>query len=289
MVPRAVDLDRLPTASAALRSRSLLLGWTGRTCATGGLACALEIGCSSRITARIAASLSRLTTTAGMAGGVVLLGAIGVAPQNRTATSAEPHGRFGWRWSAEGSRGVDGIAAPNGASPELEVQVETGASPVIGAARLIFKTGLVLSLALLLISYLDQRSTATVIFGTLAVIFFLLLLCLPKSAGRATVFSSNTRQQARISLRFQNATRSWTVKSTSLSLIERLKAAAPEASDWGRLQGIYLPMIEGWLRRVPGLGEESADLAQEVLIIVFREVPRFDRQRVGSFRAWLAR
>ena len=74
---------------------------------------------------------------------------------------------------------------------------------------------------------------------------------------------------------------------TSLSLIDRLKPAAPEASDWGRLQGIYLPMIEGWLRRVPGLGEESADLAQEVLIIVFREVPRFDRQRVGSFRAWL--
>ncbi len=77
------------------------------------------------------------------------------------------------------------------------------------------------------------------------------------------------------------------MKPTSLSLIERLKAAAPEASDWGRLQGIYLPMIEGWLRRVPGLGEESADLAQEVLIIVFREVPRFDRQREGSFRAWL--
>jgi len=74
---------------------------------------------------------------------------------------------------------------------------------------------------------------------------------------------------------------------TSLSLIERLKAAAPEASDWGRLQGIYLPLIESWLRRVPGLGDESADLAQEVLIVVFREVPRFDRRREGSFRAWL--
>jgi RNA polymerase sigma-70 factor, ECF subfamily len=77
------------------------------------------------------------------------------------------------------------------------------------------------------------------------------------------------------------------VKPTSLSLIERLKGAPPDASDWGRLQGIYLPMIEGWLRRVPGLGDESADLAQEVLVVVFRKIGHFDRQREGSFRAWL--
>jgi RNA polymerase sigma-70 factor (ECF subfamily) len=77
------------------------------------------------------------------------------------------------------------------------------------------------------------------------------------------------------------------LRPTSLSLIERLKVAAPEASDWGRLQGIYLPMIEGWLRRVPGLGDESADLAQEVLVVLFRKIRNFDRQHEGSFRAWL--
>ncbi len=76
---------------------------------------------------------------------------------------------------------------------------------------------------------------------------------------------------------------------TSVSLLDRLKAARPDASDWNRLQGIYLPLIQRWLGRVPGLGDESADLAQEVLIIVFREVPRFDRRREGSFRAWLRR
>ena len=76
---------------------------------------------------------------------------------------------------------------------------------------------------------------------------------------------------------------------TSLSLLDRLKVARPDASDWSRLQGIYLPLIQRWLGRVPGLGDESADLAQEVLIIVFREVPRFDRRREGSFRAWLRR
>jgi len=77
------------------------------------------------------------------------------------------------------------------------------------------------------------------------------------------------------------------VSPTSFSLLDRLKVAGPEASDWNRLQGIYLPLIERWLSRVPGLGDESADLAQEVLVVVFREVPRFERQREGSFRAWL--
>lgn len=74
---------------------------------------------------------------------------------------------------------------------------------------------------------------------------------------------------------------------TSLSLLDRLKAASPESPDWQRLQGVYLPLIQRWLTRVPGLGDETADLAQEVMLIVVREVARFDRRREGSFRAWL--
>jgi RNA polymerase sigma-70 factor, ECF subfamily len=77
------------------------------------------------------------------------------------------------------------------------------------------------------------------------------------------------------------------VTPTSVSLLDRLKAAGPDASDWNRLHAVYLPLIERWLGRVPGLGAESADLAQEVLVVVFREIPRFERQREGSFRAWL--
>jgi RNA polymerase sigma-70 factor (ECF subfamily) len=79
------------------------------------------------------------------------------------------------------------------------------------------------------------------------------------------------------------------VNPTSFSLLDRLKVAGPEASDWNRLQGIYRPLIERWLSRLPGLGDECADLAQEVLVVVFREIPRFERQRDGSFRAWLRR
>ena len=78
-----------------------------------------------------------------------------------------------------------------------------------------------------------------------------------------------------------------TMTPTSISLLNRLKAAGPDASDWNRLQGIYLPLISRWLRRVPGLGIEADDLAQEVFVVVIREIPRFERQREGSFRAWL--
>jgi len=83
---------------------------------------------------------------------------------------------------AEGAAGIDGIAGPDGANPERLAHERTVSSPVIGPARLIFKTGLFLSLALLLISYLDQNSRNTAIFGALSVIFFFLLLRLPRRA-----------------------------------------------------------------------------------------------------------
>jgi RNA polymerase sigma-70 factor, ECF subfamily len=77
------------------------------------------------------------------------------------------------------------------------------------------------------------------------------------------------------------------VDLTSVSLLDRLKVAQPEAIDWERLQGIYLPLVQRWLRRVPGLGNEADDLAQEVFVVVIRELPLFERRRIGSFRAWL--
>ncbi len=74
---------------------------------------------------------------------------------------------------------------------------------------------------------------------------------------------------------------------TSVSLLDRLKVARPEAADWQHLQGIYLPLIQRWACRVPGLRDEADDLAQEVFLVVIRELPRFERRREGSFRAWL--
>jgi RNA polymerase sigma-70 factor (ECF subfamily) len=75
--------------------------------------------------------------------------------------------------------------------------------------------------------------------------------------------------------------------TTSLGLLDRLRRAKPDAAEWRRLQEIYLPLIRHWLARVPGLGDEVDDLSQEVLVVLFRELPSFKRRRHGSFRAWL--
>ena len=77
------------------------------------------------------------------------------------------------------------------------------------------------------------------------------------------------------------------MNTTSLGLLERLKDAKPTASDWRRLHDLYLPLIRKWLSRVPGLRDESNDLAQEVLVVVLRELQSFERRRDGAFRAWL--
>jgi RNA polymerase sigma-70 factor (ECF subfamily) len=77
------------------------------------------------------------------------------------------------------------------------------------------------------------------------------------------------------------------MNTTSLSLLERLKHAGPDALEWRRLRDIYSPMIRQWLSRLPHLNHEVDDLTQEVLAVLFRELPSFERRRDGSFRAWL--
>src|SRR6516225_8344018 len=77
------------------------------------------------------------------------------------------------------------------------------------------------------------------------------------------------------------------MNTTSLGLLERLKQAKPDASEWRRLRDIYAPMIRHWLSRLPNLHHEVDDLTQEVLVVLFRELPSFERRRDGAFRAWL--
>jgi RNA polymerase sigma-70 factor, ECF subfamily len=74
---------------------------------------------------------------------------------------------------------------------------------------------------------------------------------------------------------------------TSVSLLDRLRSARPDDPEWLRLEEIYAPLIRRWLGRVPGLGDEAADLTQEVFIVMVREIASFERQREGSFRAWV--
>jgi len=77
------------------------------------------------------------------------------------------------------------------------------------------------------------------------------------------------------------------VTSTSDTLLTRLKVARSDDPDWKRFEAVYRPLIHRWIGRIPGLGHEVDDVTQEVFLVLVREIPRFDRRREGSFRAWL--
>jgi RNA polymerase sigma-70 factor (ECF subfamily) len=73
---------------------------------------------------------------------------------------------------------------------------------------------------------------------------------------------------------------------TSASLLERLRTGRDEAA-WRRLDDLYRPLICRWLARDPTLRTEADDIAQEVMSVLVRELPGFQRRRTGSFRRWL--
>jgi RNA polymerase sigma-70 factor (ECF subfamily) len=73
---------------------------------------------------------------------------------------------------------------------------------------------------------------------------------------------------------------------TSVSLLECL-AGAPTDDDWRRLVDLYQPLLRAWAARSGVQAADADDLAQDVLLIVFREVAAFERRRRGAFRAWL--
>jgi len=74
---------------------------------------------------------------------------------------------------------------------------------------------------------------------------------------------------------------------TSLSLLDRLRGS-PDDDAWQRLVEIYTPLIRGWLRRFSAAPDDCDDLVQEVLAVLVRKLPEFQRDpRPGAFRRWL--
>ena len=73
---------------------------------------------------------------------------------------------------------------------------------------------------------------------------------------------------------------------TSLSLLDRLRRQ-PAQDDWTRLVAIYKPFVERFIRLDSALAADADDICQEVLRKLVEHLPRFKRQRDGSFRAWL--
>jgi RNA polymerase sigma-70 factor, ECF subfamily len=77
------------------------------------------------------------------------------------------------------------------------------------------------------------------------------------------------------------------MSETSISLLDSLRAAPSEAL-WRRLVDLYTPLVRGWLRRYQVLEQDADDLVQEILAVVVRKLPQFERQpHAGAFRRWL--
>lgn len=75
--------------------------------------------------------------------------------------------------------------------------------------------------------------------------------------------------------------------TTSLTLLQRV--ASPEDREaWDRFVSLYSPLLLRWGQRSGLSLDEAADLAQEVFLILMKELPgfRYDPAR-GGFRNWL--
>lgn len=74
--------------------------------------------------------------------------------------------------------------------------------------------------------------------------------------------------------------------STSESLLARLKTA-DDPDAWSRFVQLYTPLIFYWARRTGLQPQDAADLVQDVMTIVFQQMPEFCYDARRSFRAWL--
>lgn len=73
---------------------------------------------------------------------------------------------------------------------------------------------------------------------------------------------------------------------TSVSFLDSLRDRSAQ-EPWRRLVDLYSPLIRSWLRRHAASENDVDDVTQEVLAVVVRRFPEFERQRCGAFRSWL--
>src|SRR4051794_20857840 len=73
---------------------------------------------------------------------------------------------------------------------------------------------------------------------------------------------------------------------TNVSLLDRLRGGADPAA-WQRLDDLYRPWVRRWVVRDAVLRDDADDVVQDVMGVLVRELPRFQRERTGSFRRWL--
>jgi RNA polymerase sigma-70 factor, ECF subfamily len=72
------------------------------------------------------------------------------------------------------------------------------------------------------------------------------------------------------------------MNTTSPTLLEKLRGA--DRAAWARFVHLYTPLFVRWGARAGVPASDVPDLIQEVLLVVLRGLPAFER---GGFRAWL--
>ncbi len=77
------------------------------------------------------------------------------------------------------------------------------------------------------------------------------------------------------------------MNETSLSLLARVRQSA-DPQSWNRLVELYEPLMRRWLFAYEVQDADAADLIQEVLEVMTRELPSFHHSdQPGAFRSWL--
>ncbi|QDV23173.1 RNA polymerase sigma factor [Aureliella helgolandensis] len=75
--------------------------------------------------------------------------------------------------------------------------------------------------------------------------------------------------------------------TTSLDLLHKVKSMS-DAQAWGAFLLKYEPFIESCLTRYGLDGHAAADVRQDVMCVLLRELPRFEHSgNAGAFRTWL--
>lgn len=76
------------------------------------------------------------------------------------------------------------------------------------------------------------------------------------------------------------------MNTTSISLLERLRQPT-EKDTWNRFVDLYTPLLYYWARQLGLQESDSADLVQDVFLLLIHKLPEFTHNRAGSFRSWL--
>lgn len=73
---------------------------------------------------------------------------------------------------------------------------------------------------------------------------------------------------------------------TPISLLERLRQPNEQAA-WERFVQLYTPLLAHWANRLGLLGQDAADLVQDVFMVLVQKLPEFRYDPSKRFRGWL--